>query len=245
MRSRRAGGSGGSSRLAKEVEAAKIAVATGKLTLKQVRTDQIEVWVRAHRDLRALRQDYLLYQSPPRTRMNTYIEGSSGSGKTLLGKMFAAALFRDLDPEECYHEAGDPKVAVQTYGAQPLVLWDDYRPGDLISACGGRAGVWRVFDPYPGGAEVNIKNSSVRMLQSVNIITGIVPFQKFAMGLAGKYVDQHRQWHEAEDVTQAFRRLHARFDRWDEVVARMGDDHVAWLDHRSGYPAHEYYGEAS
>jgi len=121
--------------------------------------------------------------------------------------MFAKALYPDLDPEECYFDAGDPKVMAQNYGGQPVMILDDYRPKDLIFGFGSRTSVWRAFDTSPGRADVNIKNGAVRMVQAVNIVTGVIPYKEFLTDLAGSYRAPDGTEHEAEDKRQAFRRF--------------------------------------
>lgn len=180
----------------------------GEKTLRQVRMDEPEVYAADLPRLKELRRDFLLHQAPPRLRITYYLEGGSGVGKTFLARLLAESLFPDLEPDEAYFEAGSPKVALQGYGGQECIIWDDYRPADLVMALNGRTAVWRAFDPAPGRAEENIKNGSIRLVHSVNIVTGVIPYEQFIEGLAGSYIDERTgKRFEAEDPKQAYRRV--------------------------------------
>lgn len=200
-------GSGGKPRNSKKLDTLMLAVMHGESTLRQVRQDHPLEYARNLRKFHDLRRDFMLSSPPPSVRVNYYIHGQSGAGKSTLARMFARALYPDLDPEECYFDAGDPKVLAQNYGGQPVMILDDYRPRDLIFGFGSRTSVWRAFDTSPGRADVNIKNGAVRMVQSVNIVTGVVPYEQFLTELAGSYLGPDGVAHEAEDDRQAFRRF--------------------------------------
>jgi hypothetical protein len=200
-------GTGGKGRNTKKLDGLMLAVMHGESTLRQVRRDHPLEYARNHRKFHDLRRDFMLSSPPPSVRVNYYMHGESGTGKSTLARMFARALYPHLDPEECYFDAGDPKVMAQNYGGQPVMILDDYRPKDLIFGFGSRTSVWRAFDTSPGRADVNIKNGAVRMVQSVNIVTGVVPYKQFLTELAGSYQGPDGVAHEAEDDRQAFRRF--------------------------------------
>lgn len=193
---------------AKKRDRIRQAVMHGEMTLRQVRETEPMLYAEDLDKLQKLRKDFLLHQPPPRLRITYYIEGAAGSGKTFLARLLAEALFPDMEPEEAYFESGAPNVALQSYGGQPVIIWDDYRAGDLVHALGGRTSVWRAFDPAPGRSEENIKNGSVRLVQSVNIVTGVTPYREFCDGLAGSYKDRRTgERYEAEDANQGYRRV--------------------------------------
>jgi len=203
-----AGRSNGSSgRPSKKLDALLLAVMHGEISLRQLRLEHPLEYARNLRKFHDLRRDFMLSSPPPNVRVNYYIHGQSGAGKSVLARMFARALYPDLDPEECYYDAGDPKVLAQNYGGQPVMILDDYRPKDLIFGFGSRTSVWRAFDTTPGRADINIKNGSVRMVQAVNIVTGVVPHKEFLTDLAGSYRSPDGTEHEAEDDRQALRRF--------------------------------------
>ncbi|WP_223692171.1 hypothetical protein [Leifsonia poae] len=194
-------------RSSKKLDALYLDVMHGELTLRQVRQEHPLEYARNLRKFHDLRRDFMLSSPPPSVRVNYYVFGQSGAGKSTLARMFARALYPHLDAEECYFDAGDPKVMAQNYGGQPVMILDDYRPKDLIFGFGSRTSVWRAFDTSPGRADVNIKNGAVRMVQSVNIVTGVVPYEQFLTDLAGSYQGPDGVAHEAEDDRQAFRRF--------------------------------------
>lgn len=198
---------GGKSRGSKKLDELMLAVMHGEKTLRQLRKENPLEYARNLRRFHDLRRDFMLSSPPPSVRVNYYIHGHSGTGKSVLARMLARALYPDLDPEECYYDAGDPKVMAQNYGGQPVMILDDYRPGDLTIGFGSRTSVWRAFDTSPGRADVNIKHGSVRMVQAVNIVTGVVPYREFLTKLAGSYKGADGTEHEAEDDRQAFRRF--------------------------------------
>lgn len=191
----------------KKLDELMLAVLGGEKTLRDVRAEEPVLYGRNVDKFRRWRQDYMVNREPPSRRVNYYICGGSNSGKSILAELLALGLYPDLDADELIFWAGDPKVAHQGYVGQRVVVYDDYRPGDLIRACGGRTGVWRVFDPHPKPADANVKNGSVRLLQEVNIITGVVPYAEFMEQLAGSYTDERGNEHAAEDDRQSFRRF--------------------------------------
>ncbi|MBE1524291.1 Rep family protein [Nesterenkonia lutea] len=207
-------------------------IAEGEATLKGIRTEaqagkQLALYNRNRTLLKDARSDYLLHQSPPRRRTNYYICGVKGNarkgrtGKTQLARLFARSLFRDFDADECYHEAKDKRVPLQTYKGQPVIIWDDYSPVDLMDALGGRTGVWQVFDDHPGADDVNIKYGSVRLIHEVNIITRVTPYQDFLDGLAGTFTDRSGVQHKAEDPNQAWGRFPMVFEVTQDSISLL------------------------
>lgn len=191
----------------KKLDELMLAVLNGDKTLRDVRAEEPVLYGRNVDKFRRWRQDFMVNREPPSRRVNYYIYGGSNSGKSITAELLALGLYPDLDADELIFWAGDPKVAHQGYVGQRVVVYDDYRPGDLIRACGGRTGVWRVFDPHPKPADANVKNGAVRLLQEVNIITGVVPYREFMDQLAGSYTDERGNEHAAEDDRQSFRRF--------------------------------------
>lgn len=197
----------------KKLDKLLLAVGTEGKRLREVRTEEPLLYIRNQDLFRKTRADFLLHQDPPRHRTNHYIGGRLGekklgrTGKTQLARLFARALYPELEASECYHEASDKRVPLQTYKGQPVVIWDDYSPVDLMDALGGRTGVWQVFDDHPGAGDVNIKFGSTRLVHEVNIITRVTPYAEFFDALAGDYVDRAGVQHHAEDARQSWGRF--------------------------------------
>ncbi|WP_454118858.1 hypothetical protein [Microbacterium lacticum] len=205
----------------KKLEELMLAVMYGKKTLRQVREEEPVIYGRNLDAFKRWRADFLMSQEPPRMRTNHYIGGKLGevdlgrTGKSQLARLLARALYPNLDAAECYHEAKDKRVPLQNYRGQPVIIWDDYGPVDLMDALGGRTGVWQIFDDHPGKDEVNIKYGSAAPVHEVNIITRVTPYREYLDGLAGDYTDRNGEQHYAEDKRQAY----GRFPFVHEVTA--------------------------
>lgn len=160
------------------------------------------------RTLEKLRSDYLAKRCPiPKSRINFYIEGSSGVGKDYLAKALARSLSPRIKDEYCFYGAMKGKFPFERYDGQEVVIWEDFRPYDLKTACGGKTGFFNIFDE-PSNRLVGVKNSSTRLLNKYNIITGIMPFEEFFMKLASAFGnEENEEEDETKQVNQVKRRL--------------------------------------
>lgn len=206
---------------AKKLDALMLSVMHGQLTLRQVRELHPVEYGRNLDNFKRWRADFMLSQEPPRMRINHYIGGKLGevdlgrTGKTQLARLMARALYPHLDAAECYFEATDKRAPLQKYQGQPVIIWDDYGPVDLIESLGGRTGVWKVFDDHPGVDDVRILYGTTRLVHEVNIITRVTPYRAYLDDLAGDYTDRFGTEHHAEDARQAY----GRFPFVHEVTA--------------------------
>lgn len=214
----RRGGSRGSSQKTKRRDEVRLQVMHGEVSLKWVRENEPEIYVADLTHLQKLQQDCRGHQPAPRHRTNYFIGGKAHdprkgrTGKTALAKLFARSLYRDLDADECYHVATDPRAPLQNYKGQPIIIWDDYNALDLMEALGGRSTVWQVFDDHPSASDVNIKYGTTRLVHAVNIITKTTPYAEFLDGLAGEYTDKSGKRHHAEDRNQSWGRFPVVFE---------------------------------
>lgn len=210
LASRAPGGKNGGQ---KKLEELMLAVMFGRMTLRHLRRHHPVEYGKNIDSFKKWRGDFLMSQEPPRLRVNHYIGGRLGAellgrtGKSTLARLMARTLYPDLDAAECYYEATDKRVPLQNYAGQPVIIWDDYTPVDLMEALGGRTGVWQVFADRPGVTDANIKYGSVRLVQEVNIITRVTPYRQYFDALAGDYTDRSGNEHHAEAPEQAWGRF--------------------------------------
>lgn len=156
--------------------------------------------------LKRARDEYLQNVPLPAHRTNYYVTGLGGTGKSTFATMMAKSMFPDLPDEECFYIVGDKNVALDEYNGQPVIIWDDWRANTFISQF-GRETVFKMFDVVPKEAIFNKKFGSVRLINSVNIVTAVTSFKDFISGMSGNYVDRFGNEHRSEDDTQAYRRF--------------------------------------
>ena len=152
------------------------------------------------------RKNYLARKPIPAVRSNYYITGNGGAGKSVAAKAMARSLFPNLSDEKIFFTIGDGKVAFDRYDGQPVIIWDDWRAEDLLSMF-DRGTVWKIFAINPEKISLSVKYGETSLINTVNIITSVQPFQDFIDGLAGEYVDSHKTRHKKEDKTQGYRRF--------------------------------------
>ncbi len=144
----------------------------------------------------------------PPFRLNIYLEGHSGKGKSFTAETLAKLMFPNKPEDETFCQAGGDGVALQTYNEQPCIIWNEARAGTLINQF-GRKQVLEMFEMFPKKVSFHKKYGSVVLFNSVNIINGIQPYDQFLDGLVGEYVDskgvQHRS--ETKDKEQIYRRV--------------------------------------
>lgn len=135
------------------------------------------------------RKDYISRHAElPIGRSNFYISGNGGDGKGYLSRALARTLFPHIeDDRELFYEVGSDGCSFQTYDGQPVIIWNDFRAFELLSALGGRGNVFDAFDTKPSSREQNIKFGSVRLINSVNIVNSVQSYDEFLDGLAGEY----------------------------------------------------------
>lgn len=199
---------------ASDVDLLAMRIQEGELTLKQALDADGLSFNRAPERMEKSRAIYLRYAELGSHRTNYYFGGPSGTGKTFAATMFAealgASLYPELSREEMIFTVGRKGVEFQQYDGQPIVIWDDFRVGSIIHAFGGtRDAVWAGLDVNPNRSKVFVhrKYGSVRLMNVVNIITGVESYGNFIENLAGNYKDKDGNEHEAEDPIQAYRRM--------------------------------------
>lgn len=156
-------------------------VLTRGVTLKQIRDTDPLSYQRDYRQLQLMRQLYINeFAEVPNIRMNFYIYGDGGTGKGLLSKSIARAMFPELESdEEIFFEIGGEKVSFDGYDGQPVIIWNDVRGDDLARSLGGAANLFNVFDITPTNGRVHIKYGSIKLINKINIMNSSVDYSDF------------------------------------------------------------------
>lgn len=196
-------------------------------TMKQCRNDDPLTYAKIRNSLPPLRLDYLLDSPPCPFRLNIYVDGPSGIGKTSYCRYIAETLFPNY--EHPYFPIGnDERVTFDGYDGQPAIIWNDMRASDFIARF-KPSGTYKILDLHPDNEAQQAKNSRVILCNAINIINGIQPFEEFLNGLAGTYIDKSGISHKAEDETQAWRRmpliLCVRENTFDVMINKGFVDH--------------------
>lgn len=170
------------------------------------------------------RREYVLDYAPmPLFREVFYVEskgidedhGRGGLGKSLCSKALAKQLAKEFgaDLAKPYGElgdfiftAGDAKVFLQDYDAQPVLVIDEINGVDFKRALKGVNGVKALLDPFPERKSMDKKHGAVVCTAKYIIINGIQSFEAFKRDLAAAtYIDGVVQASE-ESVKEQFDR---------------------------------------
>lgn len=177
-------------------------------TLKQCMAQNEILYMKLCDKLQKMRLQYLSHQDPPTQRLNFYVCGEGGTGKGLMSRALARSMFSQYeDDDDIFFEAGSKNAIFEGYDGQPVIIWNDFRAGDLLAGLGGRGNVFNIFDTHPTRQRQNVKFSSVRLCNQVNIVNSVQPYFDFLNGLAGEYTDKDGNEYKAEDKGQAYRRF--------------------------------------
>lgn len=170
----------------------KIAYLRRKVLVEGLKLSEIDIddYTSDMRMLENCRREYLKkYAVLPPFRMNYYMRGGSGAGKTFAAKAFARATF---DPdnqkrdEELFFIVGQQGAMFQGYDGQPVIIFDDIRSKFLMDNYNNNPGaIYNLLDPVPSSSEQNIKYGSVKLINSVFIITSQEPFDIFCKNICG------------------------------------------------------------
>lgn len=184
------------------------------LTIKQLRKEHPLEYCKDMDALKKCRGDYLSNCPPPSIRINIYIDGDGGSGKSLISKAIARAI---IDPNSKMEDddifcsvSGDSSVAYESYDGQPILIWDDFRSKEVLDGCASKRGnVLKIFDVCPAKTIQKKKYSSTNLIQKVNITNSVQPWKEFLDGLAGEYIDRYGDLVTSEETykVQSYRRF--------------------------------------
>lgn len=184
------------------------AIRDGK-SLEEVRSDPAvpyKIYIKNKKLLQAAVDDVRLFDTPmPSHLINIYIEGASGTGKTILSTRLARAIFKNT--RNPYFSAGTTGVALQNYQGEPCIIWGDTSPHKLLDVAGG-SDIFELLDPHNKEKIARpIKYGSVILKNSVNIFTSTIKYYKFFSDLA-----------QGLDETQIYRRM--------QVVIKISDNDI-------------------
>lgn len=167
------------------------------LSIFNLRKTDEDAFIADYRALNDCRREYIKnYSELPKSRINFYITGGSGTGKSLSSRALAKTLIdpnNTMDDREVFFTTGQSGSLFQGYDGQPVIIWDDLRAFDLLNNFGKNVGaIFNLFDVIPSSSEQNVKFSSVKLINSINIVNSIEPFKQFCdticykNGLSGK-----------------------------------------------------------
>lgn len=208
-------------------------------TLKQCKEEDPLLFVKEIGILQKCRAEYLYTQPAPKSRVNFYICGDGGVGKGQNSRALARALFPELkSDDEIFFEIGGDGVSFEGYDGQPVIIWNDFRAKELLFTLGSRSAVFNVFDTIPTNLRQNVKYSSVKLLNCVNIVNSVEPYTDFCDGLAGEYVGKDGTAYKAEtsQKQQSYRRFPFCLEVFPSVltfkysVGYVENNHKKFLD---------------
>ena len=185
-------------------------VAAGELSFKDIKEAYGFAFFLEHEQkfLKAYRE-YVKTAHEMQPRINIFIEGPSGRGKSSLAIMLAKYLYTEKTEEEACFVAGKRGVRFDDYVYQPVVVWDDVRFKDLRQEF-GIEGMLNLLEIYPKKVNYNIKYGGVILINQVNIFTGIEDHVTFLDGLMSACKDRFGEDEGEEDSKQkkqAYRRM--------------------------------------
>ena len=178
-------------------------------TLKECKEENKLLYMENIDKLKKHRLTYIAdHMEVPKNRINIYICGGGGVGKDTASRAIARCLYPYItSDEDLFFELGCDNVSYEGYDAQPVNILSDYRAYTLLDTFKGRENLFKVFDSHPHNSKVNVKFSSVKLVNTVNIVNSVQDYQVFLNGLAGHYKDKKGVEHKAEDKAQSYRRF--------------------------------------
>lgn len=178
----------------------------GKIDLDEAYAINAEVFNENEALFKKARRNAMKHMPLPVVRSNYYISGMGGAGKTVAAKALARSLFPGVPDDKLFFVIGDKKVAFDDYNGEPVIIWDDWRPEELLSNF-DRGLVWKIFAVNPERVSLNVKYGDVTLVNAINIVTSVIPFMEFIDKLSAKYKDSHGTIHPEEDKGQGYRRF--------------------------------------
>jgi DNA replication protein DnaC len=188
------------------------------LKLSQIKYDDYaEDW----QQLQKCRAEYIRnFAQLPTSRVNFYITGGSGTGKSLSSRALAKTLcdpFNKLKDEEVYFVVGQGASMFSGYDGQPVLIWDDLRAMDLLKQFNNNPGsVFNLFDVIPSASQQNVKYGSVKLINTINIVNSVQTFNEFVDVICFKNVKS--------EIVEPDKQLFRRFPFFIELSANQKFD---------------------
>ena len=214
----------------------------GELTLEEAKREAKEnegyaFFLRYEKEFRLARAEYIKTGYKMQKRINIYIYGKSGSGKSTLSQWLARTLYPDLEDYECFYTVGAKGVRFDDYEYQPVIIWEDIRPEDLLREY-KREGILNLLELSPKKRSYNIKFGKVTLTHRVNIFTCPNSFEEFSEYLMGAHNVGNQRIREEVDKEQLSRRfpiiiniLENRIEIKRNVRIYDDADKSAWQDY--------------
>lgn len=192
------------------------------MTLNQAFKRNREVLSQFYSEMTKARSLYLEHMPVPDTRINFYVWSKrGGDGKGLASRALARSLYPDMEDDEIFFNF-NKDTRFNGYDGQPVIIWNDFRAGDLLSTLGGRGAVFDVFDTHPVKQSMDVKYSKTTLVNRYNIVNSVQPYTEFLDNLAGEYKDKNGNFYAVEDKSQSYRRfpliIEVRPDEYDYYV---------------------------
>jgi len=188
----------------------RLKVLDGELTLRDIKKNYRLNYIQDRDTLMKFRLEYIQDATPPAVRHNYYICGGGGIGKGVASILLAHALYPEIeDEDDLLFRVGADGTTFEGYDGQPVIIWDDCRSGDLFKKLGSRGNIFNVFETSPHKQKQNVKFGATNLINKVNIVNSVQPYEEFLNGLVGEYKDKSGEEHKAEanEKAQSYRRF--------------------------------------
>lgn len=191
-------------RLIDQIETAGLTIEEAKQECKSYKG--FAYFLRNEKNFKAARMEYIKKHYKMKPRINIYIHGASGTGKSTLSKYLACALFPNLPEEEVVFAVGGQGVRFDDYDEQTTIIWEDVR-AEILRKEYSAEGILNLMELNPKKRAYNIKFGKVTLTHQVNIFTCPDNHEDFFKDLLISPKDDLSQSSRLEDIEQVMRRF--------------------------------------
>ena len=186
------------------IEAGEVDLETAKKEIKE--RAGYAFYLRYEKEFQLARAEFVKRHYEMKPRINIFLCGLSGSGKSALAQQIALALYPEMSSYECFHTVGAAGVRFDDYEYQPVIIWEDVRASEMLKEY-KREGLLNLLEINPKKRSYNIKFGKIILTHKVNIFTDTESFDLFADKLMGEYKDGRQTIEEDKDKEQLLRRF--------------------------------------